>query len=142
MVAITVLHHELAGAIGVDRFGREIRLTARLQHPHIVPVLDSGAFTGPNAVTLPWHAMAFIGGDRCRARLDRERHLPIEQALRITEQAAAALHAARLAQRCCSAWPRSPGGRSSNAEAMRGSRGILKSSRSIDAASSASRWSL
>jgi tetratricopeptide (TPR) repeat protein len=78
----------------VDRFLREIRLTARFQHPHIVPLLDSGAFTGPNAVTLPWYAMAFVAGESLRARMDRERHLPIEQALRITEQAAAALHAA------------------------------------------------
>ena len=47
VVAIKVLHPELAGAIGVDRFVREIRLTARLQHPNIVPVLDSGVFPGP-----------------------------------------------------------------------------------------------
>ncbi len=93
-VAIKVLHEELAGAIGVDRFVREIRLTGRLQHPHIVPLLDSGAFTGPNGVTLPWYAMPFIAGESLRARLDRERHLPIEDALRIAEQAAAALHAA------------------------------------------------
>ena len=93
-VAIKVLHEELAGAIGVDRFVREIRLAARLQHPHIVPVLDSGVFTGPSAVTLPWYAMPFIAGESLRARLDRERHLPIEAALRITEQAAAALQVA------------------------------------------------
>jgi tetratricopeptide (TPR) repeat protein len=93
-VAIKVLRQEVAGAIGVDRFVREIRLTARLQHPHIVPVLDSGVLTGPNAILLPWYAMAFIAGESLRTRLDRERHLPVEQALHITEQAAAALHAA------------------------------------------------
>jgi serine/threonine protein kinase/tetratricopeptide (TPR) repeat protein len=93
-VAIKVLHEALAGAIGVDRFVREIRLTGRLQHPHIVPLLDSGAFTGPNAVMLPWYAMPFIAGESLRARLDRERHLPIGHALRITEQTAAALSAA------------------------------------------------
>jgi tetratricopeptide (TPR) repeat protein len=93
-VAIKVLHQELAGAIGIDRFVREIRFTARLQHPHIVPVLDSGTFMGPSAVMLPWYAMAFVAGESLRARLDRERHLPIEDALRITEQAAAALHVA------------------------------------------------
>ena len=93
-VAIKIMHQELAGAIGVDRFIREIRLTGRLQHPHIVPLLDSGAFTGPNGVTLPWYAMPFIAGESLRARLDRERQLPVEEALRITEQAAAALHTA------------------------------------------------
>jgi tetratricopeptide (TPR) repeat protein len=93
-VAIKVLHQELAGAIGVERFVREIRLTARLQHPHIVSVLDSGTFPGPNAVTLPWYAMAYLAGESLRDRLDRERHLPIADALHITEQAAAALHAA------------------------------------------------
>ena len=93
-VAIKVLHEELAGAIGVDRFVREIRLTARLQHPNIVPVLDSGVIPGPNSVALPWYAMAFIAGETLRERLDRDRHLPIEDALRITEAAAAALQAA------------------------------------------------
>lgn len=93
-VAIKVMRQELAGAIGVDRFVREVRLTARLQHPHIVPVLDSGTFAGPNAVTLPWYAMAYVAGESLRARLDRERQLPIEQALRITEHAAAALQSA------------------------------------------------
>ena len=96
-VAIKVLHEELAGAIGVDRFVREIRLTAGLQHPNIVPVLDSGALPGPNGVTLPWYAMAYIAGESLRQRLDRERHLPVEDALHITEQAAAALHAAHEA---------------------------------------------
>jgi len=52
-VAIKVLHPELAGAIGVDRFLREIRLTARLQHPNIVPVLDSGVVPGPDGTPLP-----------------------------------------------------------------------------------------
>src|SRR5690242_9826027 len=47
-VAIKVLHPELAGAIGVDRFLREIRLTARLQHPNVIPVLDSGTLAGPD----------------------------------------------------------------------------------------------
>jgi len=93
-VAIKVLHAELAGAIGVDRFIREIRLTAGLQHPNIIPVLDSGVLPGPNGVTLPWYAMAYVAGESLRARLDRDRQLPIEDALRITEEVAAALHAA------------------------------------------------
>ncbi|HEU5041542.1 MAG TPA: protein kinase [Gemmatimonadales bacterium] len=93
-VAIKVLHPELAGAIGVDRFLREIRLTAHLQHPNIVPVLDSGLLQDADGTVLPWYAMAYIPGESLRARLERERHLPVEQALRIIEGAAAALTAA------------------------------------------------
>jgi tetratricopeptide (TPR) repeat protein len=93
-VAIKVLHPELAGAIGVDRFVREVRLTAKLQHPNIVPLLDSGVFQGSDGTTLPWYAMAYVAGESLRARLDRERQLPIEEALRITEAAASALQAA------------------------------------------------
>ncbi len=93
-VAIKVLHPELAGAIGVDRFVREIRLTARLQHPGVVPVLDSGTLIGPGGVELPWYAMAYVPGESLRARLDRERQLPVEDALRITSEVAGALAAA------------------------------------------------
>ena len=93
-VAIKLLHPELAGAIGVDRFVREVRLTARLQHPAIVPVLDSGVFAGPGGVQLPWYAMPYLPGESLRARLERERHLPIDEALRITDEAAGALAAA------------------------------------------------
>ncbi len=57
-VAIKVLHPELAGAIGVDRFVREIRLTAKLQHPNMVPVLDSGVLQAAGEPPLPWYAMA------------------------------------------------------------------------------------
>ena len=95
-VAIKILHGELAGAIGVDRFLREVRLTAGLQHPNIVAVLDSGSLMGPDGMQLPWYAMAYVAGESLRQRLERERHLPIEQALRITEHAAAALDAAHL----------------------------------------------
>jgi tetratricopeptide (TPR) repeat protein len=93
-VAIKVLHPELAGAIGADRFVREVRLTARLQHPNILAVLDSGVFRGPDGTTLPWYAMPYIAGESLRARLDRERQLPIEEALRITAAVGAALQAA------------------------------------------------
>ena len=94
-VAIKVLHPELAGAIGVDRFLREIRLTAGLQHPGIVPVLDSGSFPGPDGGgQLPWYAMAFVDGESLRQRLLRERHLPVDEAIGITEQVASALDAA------------------------------------------------
>lgn len=94
LVAIKILHPELAGAIGVDRFLREIRLTARLTHPGIIPVLDSGVFTAPDGVTLPWYSMTYVAGESLRGRLDRERQLPIDEALRITGEAAAALEAA------------------------------------------------
>ena len=94
MVAIKVLHPELAGAIGVDRFLREIRVTAKLQHPNIVPLLDSGVFPGADGVSLPWYAMAYVPGESLRVRLGREAHLPVDEALCIAEDAAAALEAA------------------------------------------------
>jgi tetratricopeptide (TPR) repeat protein len=93
-VAIKVLHPELAGAIGVDRFVREIRLTAQLQHPNVVPLLDSGVLAGPRGTPLPWYAMAYVPGESLRARLAREGHLPVEESLQIIEDAAGALHAA------------------------------------------------
>ncbi|MGN6392336.1 MAG: protein kinase domain-containing protein [Gemmatimonadales bacterium] len=93
-VAIKVLHPELAGAIGVDRFVREVQLTARLQHPNIVPVLDSGIVAGPDGTSLPWYAMAYVPGESLRARLARERQLPVEEALRITVASGSALAAA------------------------------------------------
>ena len=93
-IAIKVLHPEIAGAIGVDRFVREIRVTARLQHPNIVPVLDSGTFIGPGGATLPWYAMTFVAGESLRARLDREGQLPVDEAVGITAEAAEALAAA------------------------------------------------
>jgi Tfp pilus assembly protein PilF len=93
-VAIKILHAELAGAIGVDRFLREIRLTAGLQHPHIVPMLDSGVLQSADGVTLPWYAMAYVAGESLRERLGREGQLPVEEAVRIAEAVAAALSAA------------------------------------------------
>jgi tetratricopeptide (TPR) repeat protein len=93
-VAIKVIHPEIAVAMGVDRFVREIRLTAHLQHPHIVPVLDSGTFIAAGGATLPWFAMAYLPGESLRARLEREGQLPVEDAVRITREAAEALAAA------------------------------------------------
>ena len=72
-VAIKVLRAELAGAIGVDRFLREIRLTAALQHPHIVPVLDSGLVEDGEGNRLPWYVMPYVAGESLRERLQRER---------------------------------------------------------------------
>ena len=94
-VAIKVLHEQLAGAIGVDRFVREVRLTARLQHPGILPVLDSGVL--PATATdpaIPWYAMAYVEGESLRARLARETQLPIDESVRIATEVAGALHVA------------------------------------------------
>jgi serine/threonine protein kinase/Tfp pilus assembly protein PilF len=94
LVAVKILHPELASAIGVERFVREVRLTARLQHPNIVPVLDSGVLAASGGTSLPWYAMTYLAGETLRARLAREYQLPIEQALQITEAVADALLAA------------------------------------------------
>ncbi|MGQ0703040.1 MAG: protein kinase domain-containing protein [Gemmatimonadales bacterium] len=96
-VAIKILHPELAHAIGIDRFLREIRLTARLQHQNIVPILDSGTLPAPDGTALPWYAMAYLEGESLRARLSRDHQLPIEEALRITEAVGNALQAAHRA---------------------------------------------
>jgi cytochrome c-type biogenesis protein CcmH/NrfG len=94
-VAIKVLHPALAGAIGADRFAREVKLTAALQHPSIVHVLDSGVIPSEDGgPPLPWYAMPFIEGESLRTRLEREGQLAIDDALRITEIVAGALQAA------------------------------------------------
>ncbi len=88
-VAIKVLHPDLGAALGAERFLSEIKTTAKLQHPHILSLLDSGAADG-----LLYYVMPFIAGETLRARLDRERQLPIEDALRIAREVADALGAA------------------------------------------------
>jgi tetratricopeptide (TPR) repeat protein len=90
-VALKVIHPELAGAIGIDRFVREVRLTGQLQHPSIVQLLDSGTLPAPDGQALPWYAMPYLEGESLRARLAREHQLPIEEALRIAEVVGAAL---------------------------------------------------
>ncbi|HEX4936430.1 MAG TPA: serine/threonine-protein kinase, partial [Gemmatimonadaceae bacterium] len=86
-IALKVLHPDLGAALGGERFLAEIRTTAKLQHPHILPLLDSGdAGEG-----LLWYAMPFVRGETLRARLERERQLPIEDALRIAREVADAL---------------------------------------------------
>lgn len=87
-VAIKVLHADLAGAIGAERFVREVRLTAHLNHPSIVPVLDSGVLPASDTPPLPWYAMSYIGGESLRARLARDVQLPIDEALRIARAVA------------------------------------------------------
>ncbi|HSE68481.1 MAG TPA: protein kinase, partial [Gemmatimonadales bacterium] len=85
-VALKVLRPELGLAAGADRFDREIRLAARLVHPHILPVLDSGSTQGHL-----WYTMPFVEGETLRARLDREKQLPLDEAVRLTAEVADAL---------------------------------------------------
>ena len=85
-VALKVLLPELAATLGPERFQREIRLAARLQHPHILTVHDSGEAGGRL-----WFTMPFVEGESLRDRLRRERQLPVDDALRIAREAAAAL---------------------------------------------------
>jgi eukaryotic-like serine/threonine-protein kinase len=85
-VALKILHPELASTIGPSRFLQEIRVTSRLQHPHILPVFDSGE----NAGQL-WYTMPFVEGESLRQRLTREKQLPVEEALHIATDVAEAL---------------------------------------------------
>ena len=77
-VALKVLHPDLVSTLGPERFLQEIRTTARLQHPHILPVLDSGQASG-----LLWFTMPFVEGESLRERLRRSGELPIEEAVRL-----------------------------------------------------------
>ena len=85
-VALKVLHPELAATLGPERFLREIKVAARLQHPHILTVLDSGEAGG-----LLWYTMPYVEGESLRDRLEREQQLPVGDAVRITTEAASAL---------------------------------------------------
>ena len=85
-VAIKVLHPDLGAALGGERFLSEIRTTARLQHPHILPLLDSGEAEG-----LLYYVMPLVTGETLRARLDRERQLPVDDAVLIAREVADAL---------------------------------------------------
>jgi serine/threonine-protein kinase len=91
-VAIKVLHEDLGATLGPDRFLTEIRTTARLQHPHILPLLDSGRTAPPGEPGgLLYYVMPFIDGESLRDRLTRERQLPIDDAVRIAREVADAL---------------------------------------------------
>jgi len=85
-VAIKVLHPELSASIGAERFEREIKLAARLQHPHILGLYDSRVADG-----LMYYVMPFVKGESLRDRLDRESMLPLDDALRITLEVCGAL---------------------------------------------------
>jgi TolB-like protein len=85
-VAIKVLHPELSASIGADRFEREIKLAAKLQHPHILGMYDSGQADG-----LLYYVMPFVKGESLRDRLDREGQLPIDDAIQLILEVADAL---------------------------------------------------
>jgi tetratricopeptide (TPR) repeat protein len=85
-VAIKVLRPELADALGPDRFLREIEIAARLDHPHILPLYDSGEADG-----FLFYVMPYVEGESLRDRIERERQLPTEDAIQIAREVADAL---------------------------------------------------
>src|SRR3954454_17167415 len=85
-VALKVLKPELGAVLGVERFLSEIQVTANLQHPNLLPLFDSGEADG-----LLFYVMPYVDGETLRARLDREKQLPVDEAVRITVAVANAL---------------------------------------------------
>ncbi len=85
-VALKVLRPELAAVLGIERFLSEIRVTAHLQHPHILPLFDSGQAGG-----LIYYVMPHVEGESLRHRLEREKHLPIEEGVGLASSVASAL---------------------------------------------------
>jgi eukaryotic-like serine/threonine-protein kinase len=85
-VAVKVLHAELSAVIGSERFLKEIEVTAGLQHPHILPLFDSGDVDGQL-----YYVMPFVDGETLRARLERENQLPVDDTIRIAAEVASAL---------------------------------------------------
>src|SRR5881398_964746 len=85
-VALKVLNPELGAVLGVDRFLSEIRVTANLQHPNLLPLFDSGEANG-----LLYYVMPYMEGESLRVRLDREKQLPVDEAIRISVAIANAL---------------------------------------------------
>src|SRR4051794_5514257 len=85
-VAVKVLKPELAAVLGAERFVQEIKTTAALQHPHILPLFDSGSADG-----FLYYVMPFIDGETLRAKLDRETQLGVDESVRIASNVADAL---------------------------------------------------
>ena len=85
-VAVKVLRPELAAVLGGERFLREIQIAAKLNHPHILSLHDSG-----QADTFLFYVMPYVEGESLRAKLDREKQLPLDEAVQITQQVASAL---------------------------------------------------
>src|SRR6185437_17062210 len=89
-VAIKVLRPEIVAGEAARRFLREIQILARLQHPHILPLLDSG--TTGETPPRPFYVMPYVDGETLRQRLTREGPLPVSEALRLMREAGEALH--------------------------------------------------
>ncbi len=85
-VALKLLRPDLGAVVGAERFLAEIRTTATLQHPNLLPLFDSGVADG-----VPYYVMPFVEGETLRARLDRERQLPVDEAVRLATAIAGAL---------------------------------------------------
>jgi serine/threonine-protein kinase len=85
-VALKALHPELAASLGPERFLREVTLAGRLEHPHVLPVFESGSAAGRL-----WYTMPYVEGESLRQRIGRETQLSLEESLRITRQVALAL---------------------------------------------------
>jgi dipeptidyl aminopeptidase/acylaminoacyl peptidase/tRNA A-37 threonylcarbamoyl transferase component Bud32 len=90
-VAIKILHAELAAVLGGERFLQEIRVTASLQHPHILGLIDSGIVAEGELQGRPYYVMPFIRGESLRDRLNKEQQLPVSDAVRIATEVASAL---------------------------------------------------
>src|SRR3954471_4866133 len=85
-VALKVLKPDLGAVLGAERFLSEIKVTANLQHPNLLPLFDSGAADG-----LLYYVMPYLDGETLRARVQRERQLPVEETLRLVSLLAGAL---------------------------------------------------
>jgi eukaryotic-like serine/threonine-protein kinase len=85
-VALKVLNPELGAVLGVERFLSEIKVTANLQHPNLLPLFDSGEADG-----LLYYVMPFVEGESLRAKLQREKQFPVDEAVRIATAVASAL---------------------------------------------------
>jgi len=97
-VAVKVMKSEVSAGLAADRFLREIRTTANLQHPNIVPVFDSGSVPGPDGSVLSlYFVMPLIEGETLRERLQRDTRLPVEEAIRLVRELADALQYAHEA---------------------------------------------
>ena len=86
-VALKVLKPELAAVVGAERFLAEIQVTANLQHPHILPLFDSGEADG-----FLFYVMPYVEGETLRDRIDREKQLPVDEAVALASKVAGALH--------------------------------------------------
>ncbi|HEX5962405.1 MAG TPA: protein kinase [Gemmatimonadales bacterium] len=90
-VALKVMRPDLASSVGAERFLHEIRITAQLRHPHILPVFDSGKDGNGDTGGYLWYTMPYVEGETLRQRLVRQRTLPVTEAIKITCEIATAL---------------------------------------------------